>query len=266
MPKISVVSLINLAELGKGKMPPVVSFPLGEMPPGAASSVSIADTVVEAAGEAGVVAVDPVGNTLNYYMEGMNAPMGSFNTKAHNPRAVLVTDRAVTESEPGVYSARIQAPMAGTYEVAFVLDSPPVLHCFKFAALPNPALQKELNPLEIEYLLTERVVPAHKPVTLRFRLIDPAAEKPASGLNDVRVVFYRSPGQGRRDLFAKEVGDGIYEAELNIGMRGTYFVYVSSDSSNAPIGLLNYLTLRAVTPQEGARPTGAIKRAVDAKE
>ncbi len=240
------VSMINLAEIGKAGLPPVVAFPLGAEPPSEASSLAIADGIVEAAGEAGVVAVDPVANTLYYYMEGMNAPMGTFRSYGHNPRALLITDRALAENDPGVYSARIQLPKAGTYEAAFVLDSPPVLHCFKFAAVPNPALKHNLKPLEIEYLVEERTIPAGKPMQLRFRLVDPASEQPKSGLSDVRVLYYRSPGVGRRDVPAKEVAEGIYEAELGIGMRGAYFIYVSSASSRMPVGELRYLTLRAV--------------------
>jgi YVTN family beta-propeller protein len=239
------MSMINLAELAKGGKPIVVQVPIGDRPPSKATSLSIADMVVEAAGEAGVVAVDPAGGTLNYYMEGMNAPMGSFRAKAHKPRAVLVTDRALLERRPGVYLARIQVPKPGTYEAAFVLDSPPVLHCFRFTALPNPLLQKELKPLAIEYLTEEREVPAGKPVTMRFRLTRPVDDSPATGLSDVRVLYYRAPGQGRRNVVAREIGDGVYEADINITLRGTYYVYVSSQSAKAPVGALNYITLRA---------------------
>jgi YVTN family beta-propeller protein len=246
------VSMINLAEIGKTGLPPVVAFPLGAAPPGKASSLSIADGIVEAAGEAGVVAVDPVAGSLYYYMEGMNAPMGSFRSYGHNPRAVLVTDRSLAENQAGIYSSRIQLPKAGTYEVAFALDAPPILHCFRFAAEQNPALKSDLKALEIEYLLAERIVPVGKPALVRFRLVDPASEQPRTGLSDVRVLYYRSPGVGRRDVPAKEVGNGIYEAELAISARGTYFVYVSSTSSRMPAGELRYLTLRAVAAGDGA--------------
>ncbi len=239
------MSMINLGQLAKGGEPIVVKVPIGDRPPSDSSSLAIADMVVEAAGEAGVVAVDPAGGTLNYYMEGMNAPMGTFRSKAHKPRAVLVTDRALLEGEPGVYSARIQVPKPGTYEVAFVLDSPPVLHCFRFAALANPLLKQDLKPLAIEYLLERREVPAGKPVTFRFRLTNPADDKPVTGLSDVRVLYYRAPGQGRRNIPAREIGDGVYEAEINVTLRGTYFVYVASPSANAPVGALSYITLRA---------------------
>ncbi len=241
------MSLINLAELAKGGKPIVVEVPIGDRPPSRATSLPIADMVVEAAGEAGVVAVDPAGGTLNYYMEGMNAPMGSFRAKAHKPRAVLVTDRALLERQPGVYSARIQVPKPGTYEAAFVLDSPPVLHCFRFTALPNPLLQKELKPLAIEYLTEERKVPAGKPVTMRFRLTRPVDDNPATGLADVQVLYYRAPGQGRRTIVAREIGDGVYEADIDITLRGTYYVYVSSQSAKSPVGELSYITLRAET-------------------
>ncbi len=241
------MSLINLAELTRGGRPIVVTVPIGDRPPGQATSLSIADTVAEAAGNASVIAVDPVGSTLHFYMEGMNAPMGVFRSRAHKTRAVLVTDRALLEGQAGVYSARIQVPKPGTYEAAFVLDSPPVFHCFRFTALPNPLLEKELKPLAIEYLLEDREVPAGQPVTLRFRLTSPADDAPVTGLRDVRVLYYRAPTHGRRDIPAQEVGDGVYEAAIDITSRGTYFVYVSSRSAKSPVGALSYITLRAET-------------------
>ena len=168
-------------------------------------------------------------------------------SRAHKTRAVLVTDRALLERQPGVYSARIQVPKPGTYEAAFVLDSPPVLHCFRFTALPNPLLKKDLKPLAIEYLLESKEVPAGRPLAMRFRLTNPADGAPVTGLKDVRVLYYRAPTHGRRDVAAREVGDGIYEAEIGITLRGTYFVYVSSRSAKSPVGELSYITLRAET-------------------
>jgi YVTN family beta-propeller protein len=253
------VSMINLAMLGETGNPPVVTFPAGAKPPSAASSLGVADSIVEAAGEAGVVLVSPAENTLYYYMEGMNAPIGNFRSYGHNPRAVMVTDRSLDEREPGAYSAKIQIPVAGTYDVAFILDSPRILHCFSVEAKENPLLKKDLKPLEVEYLVEEKRVAAGQTVPLRFRLIDPATEQPRSGLEDVRVLSYRSPGRNRTVTSAKEVGDGIYEVDLAFPRHGAYFVFVSSRSSKVPFGELPYLTMRAF------RDKAALEKALSAK-
>jgi YVTN family beta-propeller protein len=253
------VSMINLAMLGEAGNPPVVTFPAGAKPPSAASSLGVADSIVEAAGEAGVVLVSPAENTLYYYMEGMNAPIGNFRSYGHNPRAVMVTDRSLDEREPGAYSAKIQIPVAGTYDVAFILDSPRILHCFSVEAKENPLLKKDLKPLKVEYLVENKRVTAGQSVPLRFRLIDPATEQPRSGLKDVRVLSYRSPGRSRMETSAKEVGDGIYEADLAFPRRGAYFVYVSSRSAKVPYGELPYLTMRAVRDKASLEKTPSAK-------
>ena len=72
------VSMIELQHLGRMEKPPVVGFPAGAKAPGLVADPSIADQVTEAAGEAAVLAVSPADNTVYYYMEGMNAPMGNF--------------------------------------------------------------------------------------------------------------------------------------------------------------------------------------------
>lgn len=242
------ISMINLAELGKAGMPPVVTIPIGADPPAKAQQLSIADSVVEAAGEAGMIAVNPAENTLYFYMEGMNAPMGNFRSYGHFPRAVTVTDRALVEKRPGAYSARVQLPLAGTFDVAFVLDSPPILHCFSLAAIRNPALQRDLKPLAVEFLIEERKVPAGENVALRFRLTDPASEEARTGIEDVGVLFYRVPGHDRTEIAAREVAGGVYEAVLPIRKPGAYYVYVGVESKQLPYGKLPYLTLRAVKP------------------
>jgi YVTN family beta-propeller protein len=256
------ISMINLAELGKAQMPPVVTIPIGAEPPAKAQQLSIADSIVEAAGEAGMIAVSPADDTLYFYMEGMNAPMGNFRSHGHSPRAVTVTDRALVEKRPGTYSAQVQIPLAGTYDVAFVLDSPPILHCFSVAALPNPALQRDREPLAVEYLIEDRNLPAGETFRLRFRLTDPATEQPSSGLQDVRVLFYRAPGHDRTEVPAEEVEEGIYEAAMSIRRAGAYYVYVSSGSMNVPYGKLPYLTLRAL--KDGQAP-GHTKGARDTR-
>lgn len=250
------ISLIELAKLEQPGTPPIVQVPIGAKKPAEASSISIADSIVEAAGEAGVIAVSPAEDTLSFYMEGMNAPMGTFKSHGHKPRAVIVTDRALNETEPGVYSAKTQIPTAGRYDVALVIDSPPILNCFSFEAKVNPAMKREFKPLGVEYEIEDRTVPADADFTMRFRLTDPETESPQTGLEDVRVLFYRAPGTDRTEVAAREVGDGLYEAVLPIRKAGAYYVYIESRSKNSPYGELPYLTLRAVAKPAGTGQTG----------
>jgi hypothetical protein len=179
-------------------------------------------------------------------MEGMNAPMGTFRSLAHSPRAVTVTDRLLAESDPGAYVATVQLPQSGSYDVAFILDAPQILHCFRVEVKPNPSITRDLKSLAIQYLVEDRKVAAGKTFALRFRLTDPATEQPRTGLKDVSVLFYRAPGYDRTEVKAREIETGIYEAPLPIRKDGAYFVYVGSRSAKMPYGDLSYLTLRAL--------------------
>ncbi len=252
------VSMINLVELGMGRRPPVVKFAAGQKPPGEAADLSLAGGITEAPGEAAVLVVSPADETVYYYMEGMNAPKGALRNDGHRPRAVGIVDRALREKAPGVYSGQVQIPTAGTYDVAFLLDAPRILHCFSTVAEPNPSVKRKLKPLAIEYLLKDRRVTVGETMRLRFRLTDPATKQPRTALADVRVLYYLAPGQWRTVVPAREVEDGLYEAALPIRRGGAYYVYVGVPSLKMRFDQLPYMTLRAVKKRG---PAGAKERA-----
>ena len=81
-------------------------------------------------GQSEVLMVNPVSNTLFFYMDGMNFTSGSFPGYRQHPRAVETVNRSVRETEPGVYTARVRVPVAGEYDVALFMDSPRFVHCF----------------------------------------------------------------------------------------------------------------------------------------
>jgi YVTN family beta-propeller protein len=239
------VSMIDLSELGKPGTVPVVTFGAGRRAPEIARDISIADAIVEAPGEAAVMVVSPADATVYYYMEGMNAPMGSFRNYGRMPRAVQVVDRSMQEREPGVYSSTVRLPESGTYEVAFLLDSPSVLHCFEVSARPNPALEIKGPPLAVEYLNESRRVKAGETVQLRFRLTDRKTDRPVTALTDVRVTYFVAPGGRRSEVSAHHTGDGIYEAAVPLKESGAYYLYVAAPSQKVDFTDLPYTTLIA---------------------
>jgi len=254
------VSMIDLSELGKPETVPVVTFGAGAKAPEKAKDISIADAIVEAPGEAAVMVVSPADLTVYYYMEGMMAPMGNFRNYGHFPRAVQVVDRSMQEREPGVYASTVRIPEAGTYEVAFLLDSPSVLHCFEVNVKPNPLLEPKGPPVVVAYLNEQRRVKVGDTVRLRFRLSDRKTDKPRTDLRDVRVAYFLAPGGRRTQLAASHTGDGIYEAELPLAKSGAYYVYVASTSAKVKFGDLPFMTLRASAAGDGSRSRrGAVK-------
>jgi len=240
------VSMINMFELDKGNKPPVVTFQAGPKAPELAGDVSIADAITEAVGEAAVLIVSPADNTVYYYVEGMNAPMGNFRNYGHLPRAVGVVDRALREDDPGVYTGSMKVPEAGKFEVAFIMDTPSIAHCFTFSSIPNPEMKPEIAKLKIEYLSEERSVGVGETVNVRFRLTDPETALLRSGLKDVTVLYYPSSGQLRQEVLAQEVENGIYEAALPLKKFGAYYVFIKSPSLEVKYNDLPYISVMAV--------------------
>jgi len=239
------IAMINLQELDRGGDVIINEFAAGTFPPGQVMDISIADAMVPAAQDAAVLVVSPGDATVYYYMEGMNAPMGAFRNYGHKPRAVQIANRALKEKEPGVYSATVKVPVAGTFEIAFLNETPQFLHCFTMQAATNPAIEKEFDAVAVEYLSEERVVNAGEDLTLRFRLIDPATGAVFSDHDDVRIRYFRAPRFDLTELSATPVGDGVYQAKLNLRNAGAYYVYVAAPSLNAQFDDLRYITLMA---------------------
>lgn len=239
------VNVINLAELNKGAVPPVGSFAAGAAPPRDAGELGIASTIVPAVGEAAVFVVSPADKSIYYYMEGMNFPMQNFQTYGRSAVAVEVVDRSLREKEPGVYSTIIKTPAAGNYAVAFILDTPSIVHCFSVAVKANPSLKKKQAHPRIDYLVKERKVTVGDKLPLRFRLLDPETGEPRSGLKDVTVLYYATPGVARTEAPAREVAEGVYEAILSFPRGGAYFVYVASPSLKVKYMDLPFLSLVA---------------------
>jgi len=239
------VAMIDLLSLGAGKKPSVLAFAAGAVPPKAAGDLVIADSIAPAAGDAGVLVVNPGDNTTYFYMEGMNATSSNYQTQGASARAVTVIDRSLHEVEPGVYAARVKMPAAGRFDVAFSLDSPRMLHCFSTDAAANPRLADARKGVKLEYMVSAREVKARAVSPVRLRITDGPAGAPRTGLADLRVVAVRVPGQRQGEVVATEVGGGVYEAQVPFGDPGAYYVYVASGSLNKSFMEMPFLTLRA---------------------
>ncbi len=225
----------------------ITDFPGGQGIPARASSPIRADSIVPAPEGNAVILANPVDKVLYYYTEGMAAPMGNFQNYRREPLAVLIVDRSLRETNPGVYSTTVKLPASGNYDVAFLTDSPRISHCFETAADPNPRLKEERS-------VALRLEPQAKPVNLtvgqnvplRFKLIETSTNKVKDDLNDVQVLTFLAPGTWQRRDLAKSVGHGLYEINLNVPEAGVYMVFVESGSMGVRYRDLPHLTLEAV--------------------
>lgn len=249
------VTQINLATIGAGKQPTVQGFQTGSVPPKAAGDLAIADSIAEVPGEAGIMVVNPGDNTTYFYMEGMNAPASNYQTYGARARAVTVVDRSLREVEPGVYAGRVKLPAAGRYDVAFSLDTPRMMHCFSADVAADPRLADARKGLTVDYQVASHTVEAGKPMRLRFRILEGAQGSAKAGLADVRVMVLRAPGRDRAVVQAREIGKGVYEAKLELGRPGAYYVYVSSATLGKGFRDLPYLSVIAQdAPVASRRP------------
>ncbi len=244
------VAMIRLATIGTDVE--ITDFPGGQASPDKASLPVRADSIVLAPEGNAVIVANPADKVIYYYTEGMAAPMGDFQNYRREPRAVLVIDRSLRETDPGVYSTTVKLPASGNYDIAFLADSPRITHCFETAAEPNPLLKEGRQvALRLEYQIEEMKMPVGQNFPLRFKLIETATNKPKDDLKDVRVLSFSGAWQ-RRDL-AKSLGGGVYEINLNVPEPGAYTVFVESASMGVRYKDLPYLMLQAT--EEKTEPT-----------
>ena len=238
------VSMIRLSTLNAET--DVTRFPAGQSAPAeAAADMSVADVMAPAPEGNSVLIANPADGIIYYYQEGMAAPMGSFQNYRRSPRAVMVVDRSLRESTSGVYTTTTKLPKSGVYDVAFLLDSPRVTHCFSAEAKPNPEIAHEKKvPVRIEYLNKDKQLRVGEDYKLRFKLVDTATSKAKSDVNDVRVLTMSSSATYQKRDFAQSIGDGVYELDIKVPQTGLYLIFVESRSQGVSFRQLPYLTLQ----------------------
>jgi DNA-binding beta-propeller fold protein YncE len=233
--------------IGLDKQVDVVKFPGGQRTPGSVNaSAATADAMVPAPEPNAMLFANPADQMIYYYSEGMAAPMGNFQNYRRVPRAVKIVDRSLREESAGVYTTTARLPKKGTYNVSVLLDSPRVVHCFEAYATGNPLIKEEQkSAFKIEYLNKEMALNVQEDYKIRFKLTEREKKRARSGLKDVGVLVFLSPGTWSQRQLARSVGDGIYEVTVNVPEAGVYMVFVESPSQRLPYRQLPYLTLHA---------------------
>ena len=237
------ISMVRLSTLNN--QPDVTKFPSGQNAPADAPvKESVADVIVPAPEGNSVLVANPADRIIYYYSEGMAAPMGSFQNYRRKPRGLMVIDRSLRETSSGVYSTTTKLPKSGIYDVAFLLDSPRVTHCFSAEAKPNPDVTREKQvAIRVEYLNTDQPLRVGENYKLRFKVVDTTTRKAKSDLKDVRVLTMLSSGIWQKRDFARAAGNGVYELDIKVPQTGSYFIFVESRSQGVSFRQLPYLTL-----------------------
>lgn len=248
------VLMIPLKTVGEpGRPVSVVDFPGGQHPAGRTEHPTPAAGIVQAPGAAAVLVSNPEDQVIYYYKEGMAAPMGHFKNYGKQPRAALVVDRSLRETAPGVYETTAKLGDPGDYDVALFVDSPKLVRCFPVTVAEDPVLAAARRPkLGVEALGAPSSVSTGEDVALRFKLTDPANGAPRTGLKDVRVLTFLSPGVWQQRQWASETAPGTYEIHFKPAEPGVYFVFLEVASAGLPYQKSPFLVLSAQSPKSQA--------------
>jgi YVTN family beta-propeller protein len=238
------VTMIKMVDIGKEAA--VTKFPAGQGAPGSPWP-SLAPAIVSAPEEGAVLVANQADKMIYYYTEGMAAPMGSFQNYKRAPRALLVMDNSLRETERGVYSTTVRVNAVGQYDVAFLLDSPRVINCFELTVAENPnAPKKPETAVKIEPLAKEAVANAGSPFSVRFKVIDLKTGNAKTDLHDLNVLVFLAPGIWQQRELAKSLGEGVYETSFVPPSAGVYYVFFQSASLGLQFNQSTPLTIQAV--------------------
>ncbi len=237
------VNMIKLADLGKEAA--ITRFPAGQKAPKESAASSLANAITPAAEEGAVVVANPADRMIYYYMEGMAAPMGTFQNYRRVPRALLVLDKGLRETARGVYSTTIRLDTPGYYDAVFLLDSPRAVHCFDFSVDQNPAQSTSKSPsLKAERVINESPIAfAGESYKFRFKIVDATTGGSLTNLNDIGVLVFLAPGIWQDRVPAKPVAGGAYEIDFVPPQTGVYYVYFSIPSLDVSLNQIMPLVL-----------------------
>jgi YVTN family beta-propeller protein len=259
------VTMIRLAEIGRASVEQSTGrFPGGQQAPQLArNETAIAPAVVNAPEEGSVLVANPADQVIYYYTEGMAAPMGNFRNYSRQPRAVLVRDASLREAAPGVYRTRAKLAGRGSYDVAFLLDSPRFFNCFVMAVAENPEIKRNQVAIRVEPMLKGQVLPLGKEVRLRFKVADSVTGRPMSDLKDMGVLMFLTPGIWQKRDWARHVGEGVYEVSVTPPHEGVYYVFFQCPSLRVRYNQLPHLILSvrrdAPMPDESQKSSGTAR-------
>ena len=242
-----LVAMLPLREIGREGQPLALGeFTGGEAPFGPATA--LADSLMTTPGKSSVVVANPVDQAIYFYMVGMAAPMGNFGNYKRTPRAVMVVDHSLRETEPGVYETTVQLPAAGPHDLVFFLNTPRIAHCFPIDIPENPDLAAA-HPgagLRLEPLApAELQAGAEARITFRLTGPDRAAPLPPPDLV-FRVLL--APGVWHRRVAAEYAADGRALLRFTPPESGMYYLYAEAPSVGLHPGHSAQLVLEASEP------------------
>ncbi|HEX8920138.1 MAG TPA: cytochrome D1 domain-containing protein [Pyrinomonadaceae bacterium] len=249
-------SLIELRDVPSGNFS-TVDVQGGQRPAtDVPADIGVADMIAPIPEGNGAMIANAADGMFYYYTEGMMAPMGSFSNYKRRPRGLLILDRSLSEVSPGVNSTPVKLTKAGSFVVPFLLNQPQLANCFQLSVAESPNQESELarTAIQIEPLFKGAQFKAGESVKLRFKITDPATNKPVSKLEDVRVLAFEPPGIWQQRQWAREAGNGIYEIEQVFPHDGIFNIMVEVSSRGTDFSSLPYTAVTVAGNTQTGKP------------
>jgi hypothetical protein len=244
----SRMALVQWTRLDEPGEVPVLTIPVGQNAPGESAGAFAGPPLQPVPAGGAVIAASQADRLLYYYMEGMSAPMGSYQNTSRVPLAVQIVDESLREDAPGLYATTAKFESGGTYDMPFVIDSPRMAACFEVTVSGSAAAGRSAAMLRATFQAPQEPIVHGRPVRLSFLLADAASGDPIRGLPDVGIMTFRPPGLFQSRLKAEERSDGFYEAEVIYPGAGEYLVLASCPSMGASFGDLGDARIKVVEP------------------
>ena len=235
------VTMIDLKSLERGEMASNVVPMFQKAPSADKSAIGVSDIIAPAPDGEGVVMANGADYNIYYYMEGMMAPQGTFQTYKRAPRALMVRDQSLREIEPGVYVSRIQPERPGKFVLPVLLNSPRAMHCFD-VAVDGVASSGEKLPTDLITKAKVQLPRDPQPgqmAQIQVRLTDGKSGKALAGLTDVQVMVMQLPGLWQQRQIAREVSPGVYAIDQRLLQPGKYRIRVGVESRGAGFDVID---------------------------
>ena len=226
-------SLIELNEIAKRATVAPVEVQAGRQAASALpEEIGVADMIAPTPEGNAVMIANTPDQMLYYYVEGMMAPMGTFQNYKRKPHALMLIDRSLSETSPGVYTSPVKLKQAGVFDVPVMIDQPRIVNCFelKIEKSPDGASLAEVASTAAEAVFKGERFKSQEPASLKFRITDPITKQPIKGLKDVEVLVFEPPGIWQQRQWARESGEGVYEITQAFPRAGSYNVMIRARS------------------------------------
>lgn len=248
-------SLLDMNDLKQGRFAPV-DIQAGQQPPAvAAKEIGVASMIAPTPEGNAVMIANAPDRTLYFYQEGMMAPMGTFSNYKRMPRGVMILDRSLKETAPGVYNTPVRLPKGGRYDVPVLIDQPRLMNCFHVMIADAPGEKKSATgtAIAVTTLFDDSAIKPRENATLKFKITDSVTKKSVAGLKDVQALVFEPPGVWQRRRAVNEVDDGVYAFKEIFPHAGLYNVMLAVPSRGVRYPDLPAYVLRVTTGKNDDR-------------